>query len=87
MVQCNAMQFSVNGILAAIVDRGTMELDPEITAALKVVGDRLIQSNLDSMDGIVTMRKEVNRIGELFNATLDRGGVTTESRVIPGSPD
>ena len=64
-----------------------MELDPEIAAALRVVGDRLIQSNLDTMDGLVMMRNEVNRIGELFNATLDRGGVTTESRVIPGSPD
>jgi len=64
-----------------------MELDPEIVVALKVVGDRLVQSNLDSADGIATMRNEVNRIGELFNATLDRSGVTTESRVIPGPPD
>ena len=63
-----------------------MELDPEIAAALRVVGDRLIQSNLDTMDGLVMMRNEVNRIGELFNAMLDRGGVTTESRVIPGPP-
>ena len=63
-----------------------MELDPEIAAALKVVGDRLIQSDLDTMEGVIAMRKEVDRIGELFNATLDRSGVVTDSRIIPGPP-
>ena len=64
-----------------------MKLDPEIEAALKLVGDRLIQSDLDTIGGVLTMRNEVNRIGELFNATLDRSGVITESRSIPGPPD
>src|SRR5688572_20551141 len=64
-----------------------MKLDPEIEKALEQVGDRLIQSDLDTMEGIQAMRAEVNRIGELFNATLDRSGVVTESRVIPGPPD
>ncbi len=64
-----------------------MQLDPEIAAALEAVGDRLIQSDLDTMEGITAVRNEVNRIGELFNATLDRSGVITESRVIPGPPD
>ena len=63
-----------------------MELDPEIAAALRSAGDRFIQSNLDTPEGIATMREEVNRIGEMFNATLDRSGVVTESRVIPGPP-
>lgn len=64
-----------------------MELDPEVAAALKETGRYMIQSNLDTYEGIVAMRNEVNRIGELFNATLDRSGVVTESRVIPGPPD
>ena len=64
-----------------------MKLDPEITEALKETGQYLIQSDLDTMEGIIAMRNEVNRMGELFNAKLDRSGVVTESRVIPGPPD
>ena len=64
-----------------------MKLDPEIAEALKETGQYMIQSDLDSMEGVIAMRNEVNRIGELFNAKLDRSGVVTESRVIPGPPD
>ena len=64
-----------------------MKLDPEITEALKETGQYMIQSDLDSMEGVIAMRNEVNRIGELFNAKLDRSGVVTESRVIPGPLD
>lgn len=61
-----------------------MELDPELAASLDEVSQRRTVFSLDTDQDIAAKRAQSDRLTEFLNSGLDRGGVITETRDIPG---
>ncbi len=63
-----------------------MHLDPEIAAGLAAVTASQNRSvtSIDSYEDILAARAQIARTAELWNGKLDRSGVETELRDIPG---
>jgi acetyl esterase/lipase len=66
-----------------------MELDAEVAAGLQseAVKNFMRSTRLDTMEDILLRRAERARLAETRNAVLDRTGVQTEMRTIPGPPN
>lgn len=61
-----------------------MELDPELAAALESVSARRTLLRLDSPADIAAKRAQSDALAASLTAALDRAGVVTEVRTIPG---
>ncbi len=62
-----------------------MELDPEIAKVLPVVESRQTQLDLSTPAAIAATRASIDRLRDLWKDSIDRSGVVTETRSIPGA--